>query len=147
MELSYENAGEGDVESIFRLNRVLIETYEDLGTVDLDRVLAWVRRKITQNIGTYTRVLAYGDHAGYFRFIPNGEVMELDDLYIFPEFQNRGIGTRIIEKCCAETERPVMLYTFNRNTGAVRLYRRLGFRVAETVSGSRRIMRREKESL
>ena len=143
MNLSFQTAHQEDVETIFRFNRDLIDQYEDTQAIPYDRVLSWVRQKIEENIHTYTRIYADGRHAGFYRFIPNGDQMELDDLYIFPEFQNRGIGTRILEKCCRESDRPVMLYVFSRNTGAWKLYQRMGFEIRETIKNTRYIMVRE----
>ena len=143
MNLSFQTARQEDIETIFRFNRCLIDRYEDTQAIPYDRVLSWVRQKIEENINTYTRIYADGRHAGFYRFIPNGEQMELDDLYIFPEFQNRGIGTRILEKCCRESDRPVMLYVFSRNTGAWKLYQRMGFQIRETIKNTRYIMVRE----
>lgn len=143
MELSFQSARQEDVEVLLRLNRDLIDRYEDIQNIPYEGVLSWVRRKIEENIHTYTRIYADGTHVGFYRFIPNGEEMELDDLYIFPEFQNRGIGTRILKKCCRESDRPVMLYVFSRNTGAWKLYRRMGFEIRETIKNTRYIMVKE----
>ena len=143
MRLSYQPAFPEDVDTIFRFNKELIDRYENIQNIPYDDVLNWVRRKIEKAIHTYTRVYADGVHVGFYRFVANEEKMELDDLYIFPEFQSRGIGTCVIEKCCVETEKPVMLYVFIRNTGAWKLYQRLGFEIRENIRGSRYIMVRE----
>lgn len=143
MELSFQTARQEDAEVLFRFSRDLIDQYEDIQAIPYEGVLTWVRQKIEENITSYTRIYADGRHAGFYRFIPNGGQMELDDLYIFPEFQNRGIGTRILEKCCRESDRPVMLYVFSRNTGAWKLYQRMGFEIRETVKNTRYIMVRE----
>lgn len=143
MELSFRPALPEDVETLFRLNQELIDRYENVQDIPYGKVLVWVRRKIGKNIHSYTRIYDHGIHVGFYRFVPNGEKMELDDLYIFPEFQGRGIGSRVIEKCCGETKRPVMLYVFIRNTGAWKLYERLGFEIQENVQNSRYIMVRE----
>ena len=145
MELTYAPAAPEDADLIFSLSKDLILRYEDLNAIDPEKVLRWVRRKIEENIGQYTCVLLESEKAGFFRFCPAGEMMELDDLYILPPFRSRGIGTAIIRKCCAGTGLPVMLYVFTGNTGALGLYRRLGFRVAETVSPTRCIMIKEPE--
>lgn len=142
MELNYEQASGADVEAIFALSKALIDQYEDVESIDYDKVLQWVRRKIGAQIGEYQRVLMDGDLAGYVHFHPDGERMELDDLYILPEYRGRGIGTAVVKKCCAETEKPVYLYVFRRNKGAVRLYRRLGFEIVQEVGSSRYIMQR-----
>ena len=143
MELAFQKARPEDIEVLFRFNRDLIDRYEAVQSIPYEGVLAWVRKKIEENIESYTRIYADGCLAGFYRFLPNGDKMELDDLYIFPEFQNRGIGTCILEKCCGETEKPVMLYVFSRNTGAVALYRRRGFEIRETIKNTRYIMVRE----
>lgn len=142
MELNYERASSADVEAIFALSKTLIDRYEDLDSIDYDKVLQWVRRKIEAQIGEYQRVLMDGSLAGYVHFHPDGERMELDDLYILPEYRGQGIGTAVVEKCCAETEKPVYLYVFRRNEGAVRLYKRLGFEIVQEVGSSRYIMQR-----
>lgn len=144
MELFYVTATHQDAERIFQLNRNLIDRYEDVQNIPYEEVLNWVRRKIDNNIHSYTRIYADGIHVGFYRFVSNGENMELDDLYIFPEYQGRGIGSRVVEKCCRETNLPVMLYVFACNTGAWKLYQRLGFKIREMVHDSRYIMVREK---
>ena len=143
MKLSFKPALPEDAETLFRLNKELIDRYENVRDIPYEDVLNWVRRKIETAIHTYTRIYADGVHGGFYRFVPGDGVMELDDLYIFPEFQGRGIGTRVIEKCCGETEKPVMLYVFVRNTGAWQLYQRLGFEIREKIHDSRYIMVRE----
>ena len=142
MELNYERASGADVEAIFALSKALIDQYEDVESIDYDKVLQWVRRKIEAQIGEYQRVLMDGSLAGYVHFHPAGERMELDDLYILPEYRGQGIGTAVVEKCCGETEKPVYLYVFRRNEGAVRLYQRLGFMIVQEVGSSRYIMQK-----
>ena len=94
MKLSYQPAQPGDADVIFRLNKALIDQYENIQDIPYEEVLNWVRRKIEKHIGSYNRIYADGVHAGFYRFVPSKENMELDDLYIFPEFQGKGIGTR-----------------------------------------------------
>ncbi len=52
----------------------------------------------------------------------------IEDLYVLPEMQRRGYGTRLLEfaiSLCTDT--PV-LWILENNAGAERLYRRMGFR-------------------
>ena len=143
MELTYCSAAAQDIEPIFDLCRQLIDAYEDLESIDYPRVLKWVHRKIETSIGKYTAVFADGQKAGYYHFFQNEDgVFELDDLYIFPAFQNQGIGTAVIQKCCDSVKEPVMLYVFTGNRGAVSLYQRLGFEITERVSKSRCVMKK-----
>ena len=96
MELTYSPARPEDAPVIFGFARELIERYETDPDLDLAMALDWTRRKIEKRIGEYTRVLLDGAVAGFFRFVPDGERMELDDLYVLPAFQNKGIGTAIL---------------------------------------------------
>lgn len=145
MELTFAPAAAPDMDTIYALSKELIDHYEDISSIDYEKVLAWIRRKIEKKISEYTCVFCDGEKAGFYRVTVADGMTELDDLYILPEFQNRGIGTFIVNKCCAESKFPVMLYVFTRNTGAFALYCRLGFRVTEQVGTSRCIMVREPE--
>ena len=65
--------------------------------------------------------------------------MELDDLYVLPAFQKRGIGTPVLRRCLA-AGKPVYLYVFTGNARAVALYQQEGFKKVEEVSPTRMIM-------
>ena len=144
MKLKYEPADARDTEALYAFNKELIDTYEDTDKIEYDKVLLWVRKKIEENINGYTRVTLDGMTVGYFYFHKADGENEIDDLYVLPEFRGRGIGTEIIKKCIEETDAPIFLYVFVRNTGAVKLYRRMGFETVKEIRGTRYIMRKEK---
>lgn len=133
-----------DTEQIYRLCKGLIDNYENIEDIDYDKVLKWIREKIEKSIEEYTAVYIEHEKVGYYHFYQNedGEY-ELDDLYIFSEYQNRGIGTEIIKKCCYSVNAPIILYVFIKNERAIALYQRLGFEIIRTVHGSRYVMRKE----
>lgn len=139
MRLSYEPARPEDAPVIFGFAKELIERYETDPHLDLDRALAWTRRKIEKRISEYTRVLCDGEIAAFFRFAQDGERMELDDLYVLPAYRNRGIGTAILRRCVG-LGKPVYFYAFTENVRAIALYEREGFRRAEVASPTRIIM-------
>ena len=141
MELSYETAQKADIDLIFQLSRNQVEQYEDTQAIDLEQVLLWVRQKISDHINSYTRILYRGQLAGFYRFIPCEEEMELDDFYVLPAFRGMGIGSQVLRRCC-QVHSPIMLYVFTRNCRAIALYRRFGFQIAEKVGTTRIIMRR-----
>ncbi|MDU1412306.1 MAG: GNAT family N-acetyltransferase [Clostridium sp.] len=142
MNIRYENATTCDIEIIFQLNKTLIEKYEDISKIDYKKVLEWVRKKIESNINEYTCIFENDNKVGYFYFHKVEEKMEVDDLYIFKEYRNRGIGTEILKKCISETNLPIFLYVFTKNTKAVSLYEKLGFKVVENIKDSRYVMER-----
>ena len=145
MQITYAQARIEDIDNIYGFCAQLINTYEDKDSVDCETALRWVRRKIQNSIEEYTAVYADGVKVGYYHFFLNGDLeMELDDLYIFPAYQGKGIGTEIIRKCC-EAEDNVVLYAFIKNERAVALYQRMGFKITKTIGNTRCIMRKTKE--
>lgn len=141
MKITYTQAKAEDIAHIYPLCRQLIADYETADNLDLDKILRWIQHKLETCIQEYTAIFADGRKAGYYHFYKNEEeAYELDDLYIFPEFQNKGIGSAVIRKCCTEVNAPVMLYVFIKNQRAVSLYQRLGFEIVKTINGSRYIM-------
>lgn len=142
MDITYKPADNTDIEPIFQLSKALIDAYENRETVDYEKVLSWVRHKLETNIQEYTCILLNEAKVGYYRFHDAAGKMEIDDLYVLPQYQNRGIGTQVLEKCIAETSLPIFLYVFANNRRAVALYQKLGFRITENIKGSRYIMQR-----
>lgn len=142
MKLEYCGAERSDVEQIFQMSRENIDSYEDIKAIDYEKVLAWMRRKIENCISEYVCIFCDGEKAGYYRVHFENGKSELDDLYLAPAFQDRGIGTAVITKCLAETGKPVFLYVFTRNVRAMALYCHLGFQVTERVDKTRCIMER-----
>lgn len=101
MDLQYVSAEESDIPVIFAQAKNLIDTYEDVEAIDYDKVLGWVERKIAACISEYRCVIADGERCAWYRLCDDGE---LDDLYVLPAFQCRGIGTQIMEKCICQSE-------------------------------------------
>ncbi|MGE0724248.1 MAG: N-acetyltransferase family protein [Alphaproteobacteria bacterium] len=58
----------------------------------------------------------------------------IDHLYVAPEAQGRGLGSALLRHVQARRDR-LSLFVFERNRGAIRLYRRHGFRTVERRDG------------
>ena len=145
MNITYSNANSNDIEPIFRFCEKLINDYEQVESIDYPSVIRWVRQKIEASIREYTVIYADGEKAGYYHFYRNDDgIYEIDDLYIFPEYQNQGIGSTVMIKCCSSVDEPVILYVFIANKRAISLYEKLGFKVVKTIRSSRYIMQRNK---
>lgn len=145
MNLKYKQATKEDIEKIFNLNKQLIDQYENIQHLNYDEVLIWVHQKINKYIHEYISVFYEKQHVGYYRFFKNEDKMELDDLYIFEEYQNKGIGSAILQKCISESDLPIYLYVFVKNIGAIKLYKRHHFKIIQTIHDTRYIMQFERE--
>lgn len=146
MNLEFIPAERSDAEAIFSMLRELIDTYEDLSSIPYEKVLAWCHHQIEENIGEYTCVLWGGKKAGWYCLAPSDDGrMELDNFYVLPEYRGRGIGTTVLKRCFAAADKPLFLYCFTKNTRALALYFRMGFRTVENVGHTRCILQREPE--
>ena len=143
MKVTFVPALQEDIPRIFQLNKELIHRYEDLSSIHLGKVLGWVENNIRHQLPHFRRILADGAHAGYFCLCPTEGKWELDSLFVFPEYQNRGIGTEVVQYCQNQAEGTLFLYVFKENTGALELYRRLGFRIAREARSTAHIMEYE----
>ena len=143
MKLTYKTSTIKDIPSIYQLCKKLIDDYENIEQIDYDKVLNWIKEKIENKIDEYTTIYVDGKKAGYYHFYKNEDnEYEIDDLYVFQEFQNKGIGTEIVNKCCSLVNEPIILYVFIKNKKAVSLYKKLGFEIIKTINNSRYIMKR-----
>ena len=140
MNLQFIEATCEDVEAIFSQAKELIDTYEDISAIDYEKVIAWVRRKIEKHIREYVCVLLDCKKCACYRLCEDGE---LDDLYVFPSWRNRGIGSVILRKCAEESKENLYLYVFSNNDRAISFYKRYGFSIRETVCKTRLILERK----
>lgn len=140
MNLTFVNASESDIPVIFDQAKNLIDAYEDKEAIDYPKVLAWVRRKIETKISEYRCACVDGKKCAFWRICEDGE---LDDLYVLPDFRNRGIGAEILRKCMEDSPKDLWLYVFSRNTRAISFYEHHGFSCSRIVGPTRRIMERK----
>lgn len=147
MRLTYQPITQQDVENIFRMTKEHILQYENLKLIDCDQVFAWCHRKIEHQSGDYRRIFCGEELAGYVAVHQESDTKrEIDDFYLLEPFREKGIGTQVLNQIIENTKRDgktLFLYVFIRNEGAVRLYRKMGFKVTETIKDSRYIMERK----
>jgi len=133
--VEFVKAEQRDLPLLFALNKELIETYEDLTAIDLPRVLHWVEQNLEAHLGDFRRIMYDRNLAGFF-CLSDGE---MDSLFLLPPFRGKGIGTQVI-RYCQESTPSLLLYVFKKNTGAVELYRRMGFEITKEAGTTRYIM-------
>lgn len=140
--LTFKPAKAEDADIIFAQCRELVERYEDTTQVDMAHVLSWLDKKIRRNIPQYTCVLCGEEKVAFFSLSEDESAFELDDLYVLKPYRNQGIGSEILKYCIALANKPIFLYVFTGNAGAIQFYRRHGFDADKQVSPTRIIMTR-----
>ena len=78
-----------------------------------------------------TKVICVGGvDAGWIVVTYDADRIELNEIYLLPSYQRRGVGTKLILDIAADgqrTHRPVELQVLKVNVAAKQLYERLGF--------------------
>lgn len=96
-----------------------------------DEARAWVAGWDLTAYDVCVAVLG-GEVVGYTRATPSW----LDDLYVAPEAQGRGVGTALIERVLSTHPDGVGLWVFESNVAARSFYARHGFVALERTDGS-----------
>ncbi len=117
----------GDFQRLLGIrNQVLREYIVQVRGWDEAREEARFRRNFDAET---TQVVMSGDLVvGFLGVREEDDHLYIAQAYIIPEFQGRGIGTTLIREVLAGNL-PVELWVMTSNTGARRLYERLGFQV------------------
>lgn len=66
-----------------------------------------------------------------------GDIDWLEDIFVLPEYQNQGIGTKaiqLVEKLVKEYSTSLYIEAAARNEKAIRLYQKLGFDCLNTIT-------------
>lgn len=83
-------------------------------------------------------IVADGETVGFLHMgSRGGEIDWLEDLFVLPAFQKRGIGSeavRLAEEMVRQYSQSMYIEAAAWNEGAVRLYRRLGYDCLNTVT-------------
>jgi GNAT superfamily N-acetyltransferase len=121
-------ANEGDFEALFVLRMAAMrESLDELGRFDPQRARERLSRGF--NAAQTRHIVVDGDRVGFVVVIPRAEDLLLDHLYIHPQAQGRGIGSRVLQQVLAEADalnRAVSL-TSLKHSAANRFYQRHGF--------------------
>jgi GNAT superfamily N-acetyltransferase len=102
----------------------------------LDDLIGWTDEQHQQMIrsnlaeGTHAAIVVDGARAGVVQIEETADRISLSQIELLPAFQGQGIGSAIVQRLqerAVAVGKPVELRVFLANTGARRLYERLGF--------------------
>jgi ribosomal protein S18 acetylase RimI-like enzyme len=81
-------------------------------------------------------ILVGRDRAGRIMVFTTAREIRLADISLLPGYRSRGIGARLIRGLfdhATATGKPITLHVAVSNSGAIRLYKRLGFSTADNT--------------
>ena len=140
-------AGEGDLPEISRLAGVVWRAHYP-GIITLEQIEYMLGRMyspemLREDIRVrgirYDRLLVGNDFAGFAAYGPTEQpaVFKLHKIYLRPDCQGRGLGSRLLNHCAAEAARAgaqrVILAVNKRNAKALAAYQRNGFVIIDSV--------------
>jgi ribosomal protein S18 acetylase RimI-like enzyme len=131
MEIKFRLIKPEDFEFLWSLNKLTFKTYvsQTWGWNE-----DWQRKYFTENFNPDVGKILIFDNAeiGFFSVIEEENETFLVSILILPEFQRKGIGTKLIQDLIAKKTKPIRLRVLKVNP-AQKLYKRLGFKqVSET---------------
>ena len=97
MKIKFENLTKEDCKDILKMFQGLVYKYEDLKSIDIEKILKWEERKLNEKIGEYFSILYCGDKVGYIHIYENMGITQLDDFYILEQYRNKGIGSKVLD--------------------------------------------------
>ena len=124
-----------DAEFIYRLVEVTMRSYVEQIWGSFSEELN--RQNIAETIAAknYSIIQCRGENIGAISVERHPDFIELSQLFILPQHQNKGIGTSLVRTLALEARQggmPLRLRVLKSNP-ALCLYERLGFRVSSTT--------------
>ncbi len=125
-------ASQADADFIYRLVEVTMRAYVEQTWGSFSEEIN--RRNIAEIIAakTYSVIQCRGEDIGAISVVRHPDFIQLNQLFILPQYQNKGIGTSLVRELASEAQHtgmPLRLRVL-KNNPARRLYERLGFRVS-----------------
>lgn len=127
MQVSFRPIKSTDFEFLWQLNCLVMKDYvTQTWGWDED----WQRQYFIKNFDKNNGEILVNDNAdiGFFRVVEEQDETFLVSILILPEFQNKGIGTKLIRDLILKKTKPIRLQVLKVNP-AQDLYKRLGFEV------------------
>lgn len=102
---------------------------------EMDKVLSYteknkIRKSVDKNIEMtcelYKLIYVGNRIVGAYLTIPHEDGYMIDEIFLFKEYRNKGIGTEIIKKIQKEFPN-LYIWVYKNNKDAIRLFKRLGF--------------------
>jgi ribosomal protein S18 acetylase RimI-like enzyme len=127
MEISFRQIKNEDFEFLWRLHNLALKKYvRKTWGWDEDHQRRMFERDFNPNNGQI--IVVDSTNAGYLWVNEKELEMFLVSIRLLPEYQNKGIGTKVIQNLIRQSDKPIRLQVLKINP-ARKLYERLGFEI------------------
>jgi ribosomal protein S18 acetylase RimI-like enzyme len=131
MKYKLENSSINDIELIKQYKLKSIFDYADNISEEEDlKIRKYIDKFLPNSINDYKNIVIDGKINGCLLLTNKDNNLLLDEIYIEKKYQGKGIGTDIIKSILKE-HNEVYLYVYKKNTNAINLYKKLGFKIHE----------------
>ena len=124
-----ESSSKKDIDTLikYKLNSIL-KYASNLSNKELDEINKYVKDNVPKQLNNYKLINLDGKIVGCILIEDKYDGVIIDELYIEEKYRNNGIGTELINNVISNNN-IVYLWVYKLNVKAIRLYKRLGFKI------------------
>jgi hypothetical protein len=82
---------------VYESFKELVNEYEDLTSIDINKVLKWEKNKILNKSDNYYEIHYKSQFAGVIRCVKKDNCYDLDDFYVVKKFRGISIGGTVLK--------------------------------------------------
>ena len=124
-----------DFDYLYRLSETTMRSYVEAVWGAWDENSSRAHYESTLKNGEFQAICEAGSRVGAISLLNHTSHLQIEQLYVEPQHQNRGVGTAVVHRVLADAavdSKPVRLRVLVSNP-AKQLYERMGFVVTETT--------------
>lgn len=124
-----QSATQKDIDILIRYKLSNIFEYaNNLSIEEINKINKYVKDEVSNQIDNYKVIIIDDKVCGCILTETKGDGIIIDELYIEEKYRNSGIGTKLISNVIYNNK-TVYLWVYKLNVNAMRLYKRLGFKI------------------
>lgn len=123
------NATENNIELIKDIKlETIFSSPDEFGEDDTDKIKEYVDMSVKEFLNNYKLIIINDSIAGIFFVRDFEDGVLIDEIYLYDEYRNKGIGTDLINSVSNPN---IYLWVYKNNVKAISLYSKLGFDIIE----------------
>lgn len=108
----------------------ILDYAQSISKEEREKITKYVHKNIPNQVASYQMITIDDEVIGCLLITDYEDGVLLDEIYIKPEYQNRGIGTNIIKEII-KNKSHISLWVYKENMKAFNLYQKLDFKIIE----------------